>query len=108
MWIVFAGLQLNDPDPLLWITYYGLTAAYTLGALLRKLPARVAVVWGLLMWAVAAIMLAGPGSPLTDASPSLVGWLENEVAREIGGLSMIGLWMLFLAIYVPPNVKRTE
>jgi len=50
-YVVFAALQLNDPDPLVWVPLYLVPAAATLAAAFHRLPA-----W--LGWALAAAYVA--------------------------------------------------
>ncbi|WP_160328168.1 transmembrane 220 family protein [Solirubrum puertoriconensis] len=45
--VAFAGLQLNDPDPLLWVTLYLLPAATLAWAAARPLPRWVPAVLAL-------------------------------------------------------------
>ncbi|NET23810.1 MAG: hypothetical protein F6K07_32990, partial [Okeania sp. SIO1H5] len=46
-------VQLNDPDPWIWVAAYGVTVALTLGFLLQKVPWFVYSLFSLLFLSVA-------------------------------------------------------
>lgn len=56
---VFAGLQVNDPDPWLWISLYGTAAALCVLALFGKAPRWPLVVLWLAYFGVAASVFPG-------------------------------------------------
>jgi len=91
VFVVFAALQYNDPDLLVWVALYGFAAAVSLlAASARQGWAPVA---GLLIYASGFFMLA----PTIDA-----GWWHSEEAREGLGLLVATLWMGALLV---PTVR---
>ena len=72
LFITFALLQLNDPDPVLWVIAYSYIALLSLIASLGRhflVPIIVGTV-GCLAWA--AVLL-----------PGVISWLQNGAATEV-------------------------
>jgi hypothetical protein len=88
LFLVCAGLQYNDPDPQVWVPIYLFPAALSV---LRMRGRRL--LWLPLLGAVACVAAA-----LWWAPPYVPGYLDNEAAREAGGLLLSGLWMAALAV----------
>lgn len=95
VWLVFALLQLNDPDPGFWLMVYGLTLLYSIGAYADRLPRAVAVSWTVLLLVIGVWMYASweSAQPMHAGSTGLTG---DEVARELGGLFLAAGWMGWL------------
>jgi hypothetical protein len=90
MAVLFAiciALQYNDPDPQVWMSIYALPLV------LSVLAARGRQLAWLSALAAAGYVLAA----LWWAPRYSPGYLDNEEAREAGGLLLSGLWMGFLA-----------
>lgn len=97
-------IQYNDPDPLQWMTIYGLAAIACILYLTGKLKWYVsgAVALAALIW-IATIL-----PDVIDKSPDwsqVFGTMhmisENvEETREIGGLLIVASWMLILTFAV--------
>lgn len=96
------GLQVNDPDPAVWMAMYG--AAAIASALLpsRRIFAGLAVLVGL----VAAAWGAYLGSQVFDQLEFSDLWLKMsekggavEVGREAGGLAIVALGLLGTSAY---------
>jgi len=81
---LFAGLQYNDSDSLLWIVLYGYAWGVTLLALLR--PGRLLPGLGILLFAV--MLLVAPA----ESDPQRA----NEVLYEVSGLLICLAWMIVL------------
>ena len=88
MFIVFAGLQFNDPDPMTWISVYGVILVLLVVNILRRLPMMVsflpmagALVGAYLLWPDS---YEGLG-PTMEAHPNI------ELARESLGLCICAL-----------------
>ena len=98
VWFLFAGVQLNAPDPLGWVIVYGYTGAWTGVQAFRRMPWSQAAVWGVLcaIWA-AWILGSWDGSSNPMAGPG-EGLLAEEVVRESLGLVLIAAWMGVLAV----------
>lgn len=103
VFLVFAGLQLNDPDPIHWTLGY-LSVAVSCGlAVFGKFPK-----WWL--WGITAII----GAWMLIASPGVIHWVEQgfpniagtmkagtpviEDSREFFGLAIAFAVMLWLAL----------
>ena len=70
--LVFALLQLNDPDPVTWVSYYTLVACACTVAAYRPLPP--ILFWGLLVASAAGIAITLPG---------FVDWVLNRPASDL-------------------------
>ena len=83
----FAFLQMNDPDPHLWVTAYGLCALISLTVVFRRAPRNLVL--------IVAIAFLGWALWLLPQTNGL--WWQGEVEREVGGLVIAGLWCLVAA-----------
>jgi hypothetical protein len=70
--LVFGLLQINDPDPLIWVTYYAAIACACTVAAYRPLP-RVAFL------ALAAVTAAG----VVLTFPGFIDWLLNRPTSDL-------------------------
>ena len=70
--LVFALLQLNDPDPLIWVTYYAAIASACTVAAYRPLPTTAFL-------ALAAVTVAGAFLTL----PGFADWLVNRPTSDL-------------------------
>ncbi len=100
---LFAGLQYNDPDPLVWVGLYGAAAlALALAALGRPVPALAWCVVGAGLVLV-AISLPGlrqylantDGVTVSDAMSNRYPYIE--ATRELGGAAL-AIVMALLAL----------
>ena len=92
VFVLFALLQLNDPDPLPWLLVYGMTAVTAgVGAAGITVPSSR---WGL----VAVALVWGFFLATTIEQFSL----QDEVVREVAGLAVVGLWSLLVPS--PPEI----
>jgi Transmembrane family 220, helix len=82
------AVQYNDPDPYIWIPLYLVPLVMTVRALRGG-----ADFWPNLLAGVAYSLSASWWAP--RYAP---GYLDNEEAREAGGLLLSGLWMAILAV----------
>lgn len=105
MYVVFAALQLNDPDPLLWVTLYLVPAAGVLSAAYCRLPRVVG--WGLaLAYGALAVWwwpgrydgVFGPMNPHTTV----------EEARESLGLLIAAAGLALAGFVGPPDAPVTR
>ena len=99
VFLLAAGVQLNDPDPTKWIVIYLLSAACCLGFLfgrgvsaLSLLVAVVAMIWSMSLMpsVVGEVSIQEIFDSITMKTQAV------EEAREIGGLLLIALWNFFL------------
>lgn len=86
LFAVFAALQLNDPDAILWLAAYGFAVVVSLLDV-RGTVGRLPLV-GLIVYGAWFAMLAPALGP---------GWFDDEVAREAIGLLIAAIWMGALA-----------
>lgn len=93
-----AGLaQLNDPDPLVWVSFYAVAATLCLSGWLgkpqRRLCALLLVIAGL--WAASlAPQVIGKVSFSALFQELAMNSQAVEAGREMGGLMLVALWML--------------
>lgn len=100
LFVVSAGLQYNDPDPVGWALLYLAAAALAVGAF-RGLPLRVPAVALMAVCAVWMVMLApGMGAFIERGDLALLGATMQagdpviEEAREFLGLAIVLLYSL--------------
>lgn len=101
LFVTMAGLQLNDPDPVIWVMAYGSVAAlWAFAAFGRWLPkATQAVLMVLTVWMVSFIpeLVSWMGMGM----PTLVGSMKAEephieLVREFGGLFLAVISLVYL------------
>ena len=99
MFLFSAAVQVNDPDPLAWMAIY-VAAAVVCGLEIR----RAAPAWAPAV--VALIALAWAGALYHRANEVPIGslfaeWemrdLRIEEAREMYGLTIVGIWMIVIS-----------
>ena len=87
LFTLFAVVQLNDPDPIVWISAYLAAAAVAVPPLRGRhtvLPLLLLPIY--LIWFI------------TLADTIGANWIDIESAREAFGLLLCGLWMIFLSL----------
>ncbi|MCP4867625.1 MAG: hypothetical protein GY898_02770 [Proteobacteria bacterium] len=97
--LLCAAAQWNDPDPLGWIAIYAAAAATSLAFVVMSGPIwRIALVIGAIASVWAALLAPGAsGIGISDLFGSMkASSPEVEVARELLGLVISGLWMAVL------------
>ena len=72
LFIVFAVVQLNDPDPLMWVLMYGAIALISAFAFLGKYN-KIVLITGMIISFIWAITL----------SPGVYDWFANHKTDEI-------------------------
>lgn len=87
---LFAIVQYNDPDPLLWMVLYAVTALACVLYHLKRLPPAAAAGWG----ALALLM----GLYLAYRVISQGQFFFDEEGREMMGALLIMLWMAVLYV----------
>lgn len=108
MFAFSAFLQLNDPDPLAWVAVYGAAAAVCWLEIRRR-----ARVWPALALAHVAFIWAGYiGYRVHDVplGALFAQWemkdLRIEEAREMYGLTIVGIWMMVIVIVHGAAARR--
>ncbi len=66
LFVLFATVQLNDPDPLMWVGLYGFVAIVNAMAIFSFFPKR-SIVLGLVVLGIGCLYL----------SPSLIEWIAS-------------------------------
>jgi Transmembrane family 220, helix len=92
--VLFAIVQYNDPDAILWILIYGITAVWAGLAAFR--PVRFAHNQ-LLLTIFGVSLVAIAGGAIYDWPQSIADWWDNEVVREGLGLIIATAALLVVA-----------
>jgi Transmembrane family 220, helix len=108
IFLVFAALQLNDPDPIRWLAVYGAAALASAAIVSRPktwpfavLVAAVAAIWcGQLLGQVVGVVGVGEFMDKMSAKGGAV-----EKAREAGGLAIVSLWLATAATIAKKRSK---
>ena len=95
---LFSAVQLNDPDPWLWVAVSGGASAICVASILGRLPWAIPLLVCVLCGAGATWLgvLGIEESHLMPGFPQS-GWLREERVREGLGLCLVGGWMGLLA-----------
>ncbi len=95
LFLVSAALQFNDPDPLVWITIWGLAGVITIGYAFNRVPLSV-----LLFGGIAALIGFFYSYPEKFEGFAIgQGDIKNiEEGREAFGLLIISIVMLSLVL----------
>lgn len=107
VFVLFAALQWNDPDPWLWIPIYASPAIASGLAITRRLPRWVPLALGALALVGTLPLLpagihAPPEKVVTDMQMHAAG---VEEAREAIGLLIVAAWMAVLAFARPKEAR---
>jgi Transmembrane family 220, helix len=94
VFVLFTIVQYNDPDAILWILIYGITAVWAGLAAYR--PDRFAHSQPLLV-AFGVTVVAMLGAAIYDWPQSIADWWDNEVVREGLGLIIATVALLLVA-----------
>ncbi len=94
IWLVFAGLQWNDPDPWLWIPIY--MSVVALYACFIIYPTKTKI-WFHVSWILSVLFLAGT----IFAATSIQNFsFDDEITRETGGLILSTIWSGILGYWI--------
>ncbi len=93
---VFAVLQLNDPDPMYWTTFYALGSLACVLFHLKRLPSAAAGSYAAFCGVLALLwtILAAIGQTL----PGAIQGMAYEEEKEISGFLLVGVWMAVLYV----------
>lgn len=91
--ILSAAVQLNDPDPLVWILLYGIGAAASFLFLGKKLPPPVYLVLGIVYFAIAIYQWPPEFEGFLFGEVQTMRSLNIELARESFGMGIVGVAM---------------
>jgi hypothetical protein len=113
MFLSFAFLQLNDPDPVIWILIYGVMSVYCMMAMFRFYPQKfligtlaIYVLYSLLfVKGVIAWLKSDNPSELFDEVMKMRHWYIEE-SREFLGLMICMIVLIFYVIH-SRRIQRT-
>ncbi len=94
IWLVFAGLQWNDPDPWLWISIYMSVVILYAGFIIYPTKMKI---WFHVSWILSVLFLTG-----TIFAATLIPnfSFDDEVTRETGGLILSTIWSGILGYWI--------
>ena len=87
LFALFAVVQINDPDPFLWVVIYGLTSIISAYSAFKKIPSKVVLVVLIVFIGYALIL-----------SPSFFSWISGPDKEELFGEM----------IYDKPHIEGTR
>lgn len=102
----FAALNLNDPDPVIWVLAYGLAALMFLGALFGRAERRIVGIYAITLTVWMLTMLPGMVDWARMGFPSITGSMQAhephiEVVREFLGLLIAVVCLAALWRFTP-------
>lgn len=102
--LVFAAVQFNDPDGMIWMFYYLVAAAWAFLAAFRSQRARSAGAQ-VALWSCLAIATIGViyYFPQMDRFWERDVWWAEETARE--GMGVMILWLVLLVALITTRLK---
>jgi hypothetical protein len=97
LFILFAALQLNDPDSAVWVSAYSAAAFISILSFLGKMPKKVLLLFMGITAISIGVMFPNTYSSLVNYDPSLMPSPEithtkdpqTEIFKEVGGLFVI-------------------
>ena len=104
---VAAYVQLNDPDPVLWVPLYAVPALLCFAVVVTP-TSTTYVLWNTLsivhasVCAVASLYFGSIGFQKGTLNP-----LKAEEGREFAGLLLVALWLLLCSVRSVPAVNRS-
>jgi hypothetical protein len=109
IFLLGAVVQLNDPDPFVWILGYavaaGLSVAAALGRPLRIAIAVAALVYGLWFLSLAASLIGAPQEAFTSFQMQAE---SHEEPREAIGLVLLSGWSVVLFVWAGRKDKPSN
>lgn len=105
--LVFAAVQINDPDGMIWMAYYLVAALWAFlaafrGARIRSIGAQTA------LWTCLAIATAGVifYFPQMDRFWEREVWWAEETARE--GMGVMILWLVLFVALITVRLNKSS
>lgn len=110
IFLVMAGIQINDPDPYLWILIYATVMLIPLLYYFRIYSYYLVIALTLILGVYWASFLPQLGQWLEAGSPSLVNEMKAEdptieLVRELGGLTICLGCLIYYALKIK-SAKR--
>ncbi len=94
IWLVFAGLQWNDPDPWLWIPLYMSIVALYAGFLIYPKKTAFWLGTSLFLFVLFSAGIVFAAIQIQNLS------FDDEVTREMGGLILSAVWSGILGYWI--------
>ena len=99
VFILFAIVQLNDPDPAIWFSIYLLTAVLCAASIFRKIPLALLYGYGLVILFYAAMHLEFAMEwMLSENKSELFGEMQEDKYYLEGTREFLGLLIVILAV----------
>ncbi|MEM8894591.1 MAG: transmembrane 220 family protein [Bacteroidota bacterium] len=101
LFLLFAVVQFNDPDPLLWIAIYGIVALVSIGAFFNKYHHYTLISLILIITVWSLILVPNVFAWLTSSDLSqIAGEMMDDVphiegTREFGGLVIADIALIY-------------
>ncbi len=108
VFVFFAILQLNDPDPVLWCGLYLVPALMSWIKIDRRLILSAGALYGALAiwwWNYAA---TGASCGEMFGKINWPDFFAHETVRESAGLGIVSVWLLVLALKTPNPTRAAE
>jgi transmembrane protein TMEM220 len=99
MFAMSVAVQVNDPDPFVWMAIYGVAAIACLLSLLNRLPRWLPMIiaTGAILWSLSILPRVLGKVPFGDM---FAAWEMKDIgveeSREMYGLMLVAAWMLVL------------
>jgi transmembrane protein TMEM220 len=99
MFAMSVAVQVNDPDPFVWMAIYGVAAIACLLSLLNRLPRWLPMIiaTGAILWSLSILPRVLGKVPFGDM---FAAWEMKDIgveeSREMYGLLLVAAWMLVL------------
>lgn len=105
IFVLFAVLQYNDPDPEIWVSLYGYAAVISFFMFIGKMTNPAWAIIGVLLFVITAIQdwpstFKGMENAMTIMRP------EIERARETSGMLICATTMVFYIIVIINRKKK--
>lgn len=97
--LLSAFVQLNDPDPAVWITLYMVPALVSALFLKTRLNSYVYLSLAVLYFAIAIYQWPPEFEGFLFGEVQIMRNMNIELARESGGMALVGIAMLIFGIY---------
>lgn len=99
VFILFAIVQLNDPDPIIWFSIYLLTAVLCAVSIFRRIPLALLYGFGLVLLFYAAMHLEFAVEwILSENKSELFGEMQEDKYYLEGAREFLGLLIVILAV----------
>ncbi len=99
VFILFAIVQLNDPDPAIWFSIYLLTAVLCAVSIFRRIPLALLYGFGLVLLFYAAMHLEFAVEwILSENKSELFGEMQEDKYYLEGAREFLGLLIVILAV----------